>query len=225
MTTGPGTQVVYENPLRAPTDIEGFQLEGDGAVTFPQGRMRIESTRSADDGQAANVVLWCPQVLPDHVAIRWRFWPVREPGLAIMFFAATGLRGENVLDPALKPRTGEYQQYHSGDIRTLHASYFRRRYPSERALHLCNLRKGPGCHLVAQGADPIPDVADADPPYTITVIKDGSRVELWVNQIRSFEWTDDGATGGAPLTGGQLGFRQMAPMIGEYADLEVHRLG
>ncbi|WP_159618264.1 DUF1961 family protein [Ruania rhizosphaerae] len=213
-------RTIYANPLRSPSDVDGFRMEGDGVVTFPQGRMRLESTRPVEDGQAANLVFWCPEVLPDRVAIRWKFWPIREPGLAIMFFAATGMGGENVHDDALARRTGEYPQYHSSDLRTLHVSYFRRKQPHERAFHTCNLRKSPGFHLVTQGGDPIPDVADADPPYTITVIKDGPHVEFWINALRCFTWTDD-ATTGEVLAGGQIGFRQMAPLIGEYTDLEV----
>jgi hypothetical protein len=49
--------MLYENPLASPDDLAGFRMEGDGAVSFPLGRLRLESVRPAEDGQDANVVL------------------------------------------------------------------------------------------------------------------------------------------------------------------------
>ncbi|MFD1542951.1 DUF1961 family protein [Nonomuraea guangzhouensis] len=214
---------IYRNPLAGPDDLAGFRLEGDGATTFPMGRMRLESLRPPADGQAANVVLWCPEDLPADVRIEWDFWPVREPGLCIMFFHARGRGGEDLFDPGLAPRSGPYEQYHHGDIDAYHVSYFRRMWASERALHTCNLRKSHGFHLVAQGADPLPAVLDADGPYAMRLDVEGGVITFSVNDVVSFRWTDDGSTGGPALVGGKIGFRQMAPMIGEYANLRVSR--
>ncbi|MEG0110285.1 MAG: DUF1961 family protein, partial [Oscillospiraceae bacterium] len=102
-----------------------------------------------------------------------------------------------------------------------HLSYFRRRYPEERAFHTCNLRKSYGFHLVAQGADPIPDVADADKSYALRIIRSGSRISFFVNDLQVLEYEDDGTLGNA-ITGGKLGFRQMAPLIAEYKSLKVY---
>ena len=207
---------IYRNPLAGPGDLAGFRLEGDGAMTFPMGRMRLESLRPPADGQAANVVLWCPEDLPADVRIEWDFWPVREPGLCIMFFHARGRGGEDLFDPGLAPRNGPYEQYHHGDLDTYHVSYFRRRWPAERALHTCNLRKSHGFHLAAQGADPIPGVEDAQGPYKLRLSVGRGRITFAVNDLISLQWDDD-----QPLTGGKVGFRQMAPLIGEYANLRI----
>ncbi|MEV1242114.1 DUF1961 family protein [Nonomuraea sp. NPDC050022] len=214
---------IYHNPLAGPDDLAGFRLEGDGATTFPMGRMRLESLRPPADGQAANVVLWCPEDLPADVRIEWDFWPVREPGLCIMFFHARGRGGEDLFDPGLAPRNGPYEQYHHGDIDAYHVSYFRRMWPSERALHTCNLRKSHGFHLVTQGADPLPAALDAVGPYAVRLDVLGGEITFSINDVVSFRWTDDGSTGGPALRGGKIGFRQMAPMIGEYANLRVSR--
>ncbi|MCA2222250.1 DUF1961 family protein [Nonomuraea aurantiaca] len=214
---------IYRNPLAGPDDLAGFRLEGDGATTFPMGRMRLESLRPPADGQAANVVLWCPEDLPADVRIEWDFWPVREPGLCIMFFHARGRGGEDLFDPGLAPRSGPYEQYHHGDIDAYHVSYFRRMWPSERALHTCNLRKSHGFHLVTQGADPLPAALDAAGPYAVRLDVLGGEITFSINGVVSFRWTDDGSVGGPALRGGKIGFRQMAPMIGEYANLRVSR--
>ena len=126
---------LYRNPLAAESDVRGFRLEGEARVTFVNGRMRLENARDAAGGQASNFVYWCPEVFPDNIEISWEFRPIREPGLCILFFAAAGTGGKDLFDASLPRRTGEYEQYHSGSIDTLHVSYFRRRYPEERAFH------------------------------------------------------------------------------------------
>jgi hypothetical protein len=214
---------IYRNALACPGDLDGFRMEGDGAVSFPLGRMRLESRRPPADGQAANLVLWCPEEFPAEVRIEWEFWPVREPGLAIMFFHARGRDGRDLFDPALAPRTGPYEQYHHGDLDAYHVSYFRRMWASERALHTCNLRKSHGFHLVAQGPDPLPAVLDAQGPYAVRLDVKGAEITFSINDLVSFRWVDEGAIGGPPLAGGKVGFRQMAPLIGEYKNLRVSR--
>ncbi|NEE02864.1 DUF1961 family protein [Phytoactinopolyspora halotolerans] len=221
MTADEPRTVLYRNPLAGPDDLEGFRLEGDGALSFPMGRLRLESARPPADGQDANVVLWCPVDFPADVSFSWDFWPLREPGLCILFFHARGHGGRDLFDPSLARRTGPYDQYHHGDLDTYHVSYFRRRWDAERRFHTCNLRKSHGFHLVAQGADPLPGVPDADGPYRVRVdVRDGW-VSFRIDDLEVFRWYDDGSVGGPALTGGKIGFRQMAPMIGEYADLTV----
>lgn len=123
------TELLYDNPLAADADIRGFVAEGPAAVDFSPGRMRLTSLAHPGEGQAANLVLWCPEPFPDHIEISWDFYPVRDPGLCMLFFAASGRDGTDLFDPSLQPRTGIYRQYHSGDIRGLHVTYFHRKAP------------------------------------------------------------------------------------------------
>jgi len=217
-------ELLYENPLAAPEDIKDFVLEGKAKITFPQGKMRMENALSAAEGQKANYVLWCPEEFPKDILAEWEFWPLQEPGLCILFFAARGRRGESIFDKGLTERTGEYVQYHHGDIDAFHVSYFRRKEPDERAFHTCNLRKSYGFHLVAQGGDPIPDADEAKGPYTCAILKKGNAVRFFVNELEVFTFIDDGETYGALLGGGKIGFRQLAPLIAEYGNLRVYRL-
>ena len=82
---------------------------------------------------------------------------------------------------------------------------------------------------MARGADPLPSLPDAVGPYRIEVIKDADFVSFSIgrtedNILRIFDWHDDGESTGPILEGGKIGFRQMKPMIGEYANLSVERL-
>ncbi len=217
-------KLIYENPLSSHKDIKGFLLEGSARINFPEGKLRLENALDADKGQKANYVFWCNQIFPDNIKITWKFQPIKEPGLAILFFAAKGRNGCDIFDSSLQPRTGEYPLYHHGDINAFHVSYFRRKEPDERAFHTCNLRKSYGFNLVAQGADPIPDADECKEPYDMTLIKQGAHVAFYVNGLCTFTFDDDGETYGDILTDGRIGFRQLAPMIAEYSDLKVYSL-
>ncbi|WP_422934139.1 DUF1961 family protein [Sinomonas sp. P47F7] len=221
--------VLYENPFASLGDLEGWVDEGPVRAEAWEdavggGAVVLSSTGDeAAVGDHAHFTLWCPERFPDRIRASWEFRPVSEPGLAMVFVAAEGAAGEDLFDPALAPRTGYYPQYHSGDIRALHVSYFRHKHASERAFRTCNLRKSPGFHLVAQGADPLPPAEDADRFYRAELVKVGRRLAFSIEGLPLLDWTDDGAAG-PPLAGGRLGFRQMAPLVAAYRNLRVEAL-
>lgn len=217
-------KLIYENALACKEDIKDFILEGEAKISFPNGRMQLENAMDAANGQKANYVLWCPEDFPSDVLVTWEFLPVREPGLCILFFGARGRNGEDIFDSGLAERTGEYPQYHHGDINAFHVSYFRRKEPDERAFHTCNLRKSYGFHLVAQGGDPIPDADEVKEPYRLAVRKEKGLVTFSVNELEVFRFEDDGETYGPLLKGGKIGFRQLAPLVAEYGNLKVYEI-
>lgn len=222
--------VTYRNALASPADLVGWVPEGPVGVDLVDGGMRLSSTADeaaliADGrGDHAHVTYWCPEVFGPDVEVSWDFRPWQGQGLAMLFFAATGTEERDLFDPSLPTRTGYYPQYHSGEVRTLHVSYYRRKWPTERRFHTCNLRKSPGFHLVAQGADPLPPPADVDGHYRVRLTKRGPDVAFAIDDLELFTWRDDGGVGGPPLGGGRIGFRQMAPLVAHYRDLEVREL-
>ncbi len=217
-------KLIYDNPLASANDVADFIREGTVNVSFPAGKMRLESVLDPTLGQKANYVFWCPKEFPADVQIEWDFQPIKEPGLAMLFFSAAGKAGTDMFSKELEPRTGEYQQYHHGDINAFHVSYFRRMWEEERSFHTCNLRKSYGFHLVAQGADPMPDADEIKAPYHIAVRKQGRAVQFAINDLELFHFEDDGASWGPLLAGGRIGFRQMAPLVAEYSNLKVYAL-
>ncbi len=217
--------IVYENPLSSEKDVEGWIMEGQANVSFPEGKMRMESVLDASAGQAANFVYWCPQKMPDNIIIEWDFTPLSDEGLAIMFFGANGQEGKDLFDPSLAERTGQYKQYHSSDINAYHVSYYRRSEPSEREFNVANLRKSAGFNMVAQGADPIPTGKyKGEEPYHISVVKSTDTVIFSVNDLEVFRFDDDGTTYGDYIRDGYIGFRQKVPLVGEYSDLKVYSI-
>lgn len=217
-------ELIYINPLSDESDVKDFIMEGSAFVYFENGKMRMKNKLSENLGQKSNFVYWCPVDFPENIEINWKFKPIEEPGLCILFFAACGKNGEDLFGDTLAPRDGRYELYHSGDINAYHVSYFRRKWEEERAFHTCNLRKSCGFHLVAQGADPIPSCADSKEFYELKLTKYNGKISFSVDDLTVFEWIDDGEKYGRILGGGKIGFRQMAPLVGEYSDLCVYSL-
>ena len=214
--------VLYRNALAGPADVAAWVAEGP--LRLGSHADALELSGALDDaecGDHAHWTFWCPEEFPDRIRISWEFLPLAEPGLAMLFFAASGHGGLDLFSPELAPRTGYYPQYHSGDIDTLHVSYFRHKYRSERAFRTCNLRKSAGFDLVAQGADPLPPAEDAADFYRLETVKDGSRVAFAINGLQLFTWDDPSDK---VLGGGRIGFRQMAPLRAAYRNLVVEEL-
>ncbi len=216
--------LIYKNPLEKLADLEGFILEGQADILFKNHCMCLKNALDNGLGQKANYVLWCPETFPENVKITWEFKPLTDVGLCILFFAAEGKDGKDLFHTSLVKRTGEYPQYHSGDINTFHVSYFRRKEPEERAFHTCNLRKSHGFHLVAQGADPLPSARDAEDFYRIAVTKYHDFITFSINELCIFTYRDYGKTYGETLKKGKIGFRQLAPLTAEYRNLKVYEL-
>ncbi len=225
MTIFKKTKKLYENPLASDKDLADFRVEGSAVISFPRGRMRMKNAqdRNKNRGVHANFILWSERDFPDNIAISWDFRPLNDAGLAMFWVAAKGRNGEDLFDAALAPRDGDYAQYHHGDINALHISYYRRN-PGEISFRTCNLRKSYGFHMVRQGGDPLPDAKYAHVPYRIEVIKAGPHLRFAMNDLVLFHWIDDSREFGPVLEDGKIGMRQMAGLIAEYANLQVHNI-
>ncbi|MBP3953352.1 DUF1961 family protein [Bacillus suaedae] len=215
--------MLYENALSTEQDMKNWRLEGEAKISFSDQRIYLENELDGQvHGDNAHWVYWCPVDFSDKIIVEWEFYPIREPGLCMIFFAAVGRKGEDLFDRNLPVRNGRYPEYHSGSIDALHLSYFRHKHSEERAFRTCNLRKSHGFHLVATGADPLPPVEDACSPYHMRLVKYEGIVQFSINDLTVLEWEDDGVTYGPVYGGGKIGFRQMAPMKAGYANLAVY---
>jgi len=218
------TETLYANPLASETDVADWVREGQPVTRFKEGRMYLSNGMDPSEGQAANYLFWAPPVVSGSFRATWEFQPLEEPGLAMFWFCAAGRNGEDLFDPTLAPRAGNYRQYHSGDINAYHLSYFRRKNPDERGFHTANMRKSHGFHLVCQGADPIPSVEDVRGPFAIEGVKLDNWIRFAIDELVLFTWKDTGDIGGPPLSAGRFGFRQMAPLLATYANFKVERI-
>ncbi len=218
-------KLIYENPLMTEEDVKDFVLEGEAHITFENQRMRLKNKLDFEIfEQKANYVFWCPIEFPNSVKIEFDFFPIQEPGLCMLMFAAKGAKGEDIFQEGLLKRTGEYDCYLHGDINLYHLSYFRRMYDTERAFHICQLRKSNGGHKLEAGGDPIPNIKDCINPYHITLIKKDGHILFYINDLKVIDYVDNGVDFGEALTNGKIGFRQMASTIAEYSNLKVYEI-
>lgn len=214
------TDVDWQHPVYAATfyhadALADWKLEGGKRMSIAEGRLVLES----DAADAKNhLVCWLVKEMPADFLLEFKVRPRdRKDGLNIVFFDTRGQRGESILDPALGPRTGDFKQYHSGDLNGYHISH----WAGDRGT--ANVRKNKGVALVATG----PDLVLKAPPeswQTVRLYKRGGTIRLMVDDIISVAFDDDGKAHGPVWTHtGWLGLRQMGHTIRcKYDDLKIH---
>ena len=102
---------VLQIPLADESDIDGWQMEGPGDVSFEDGWMRMWSTTPEAAGKEGHIVHWCPEDVPADFLLEFDVRLLSDHGLNIIFFCAKGRNGEDALDPALSERTGIFGHY------------------------------------------------------------------------------------------------------------------
>lgn len=201
--------------LDTPAVLKDWTLEGGKSMSVAGGNLVLES-----DGRNNHLVCWLRKEAPADFLLEFTFRPQnRQEGLAIVFFNARGLKGESVFDPALVPRDGTFDQYHSGDLTNYHSSYW------AAGRDTAHIRKNKGFHLVAKGKDlvtPAPSAAF----QTIRVYKRGGKIRITVGDVVAVAYDDDGKTYGPVHThAGWIGLRQMGHAVrGEYGHVKLFPL-
>ena len=203
--------------------LADWKLEGGKRMSIANGKLVLES--NARDPKASpetynHLVCWLTKKMPADFLLEFKVRPQdRKKGLNIIFFNARGVHGESIFDPALKPRSGIFAQYHSGDLNNYHISY----WAGERGT--ANVRKNVGFHLVAAGKDLV-SPAPANAFQNIRLYKHGGTIRLMVDDVIEVAFDDDGKTYGPVWThAGWIGLRQMAHTVRcEYDDLKIFPL-
>ncbi len=209
----PVKTVLYENTLAAAANIEGWQLEGPGRITFKDGWMEMASPDEGPHSKGHHT-FWCPFTAPANYLLEWEFKKLNTEGLHILFIDAMGLDGKDIFDPALKPRDGDFKQYWNGDIRNYHFSY------SDEG-HIVRVNKNPAKTLFSMGRRPNYEPGKA---YRLAILKQGSRIAFTIDGKTCFDTEDNEAQYGAVWKGGKIGFRQMSPGRSAYRNLRVRGL-
>lgn len=209
--------VLYHNDLSCEADVAGWVMEGPGKVSFAENALLMESPN-----EQFHHVFWCPEDFPGSFIAEWTVQNKKlQAGLLIVFFAAQGLKGEDLFDPGLKPRSGAFTGYTRGDIRNYHISYYANGRNEPGRLN-ANLRKNKGFNFIQHGRAGIPvDSADA---HKITLVKADSRIVLFIDGREVINWLDTGKVAGGVHGTGKIGFRQMKWSRFLYRDFTVYAL-
>ena len=210
---------VYETTFEKADALKDWKLEGGKRMRVAAGKLVLENEAPAAKHTANDnhLVCWLTPKMPADFLLEFGVCPQnRKEGLNIVFFNARGIHGESIFDPGLKPRTGIFAQYHSGDLNNYHISY----WAGERSS--ANVRKNAGFHLVATGPDLVAN-APTNAFQTIRLYKRAGTIRLMVDDVISVAFDDDGKTYGPVWNhSGWIGLRQMAHTIRcEYDHLKV----
>ena len=207
-------ELLYASALDTPESVRDWTMEGPGKVTFTDGWMTMHSP-----GEEMHHVFWCPKPFPESFLAQWEMQNLHpEAGLCIVFFAATGLGGEDVLDPGLPERDGTFSQYNNGALKNYHISYYSNT-PTAPDRPVSRLRKNPGKNIVFEGPRGI--LADSEAIHKVTLIKDRAHVRLFVDDRKIIDWEDDGKIHGETYGAGKIALRQMKWTQFRYRNLKV----
>lgn len=195
-------ELLYQSAMDSESAVEDWVMEGPGRVEFAEGWMTM-----ASPDEEMHHVFWCPATFPASFVAQWEMQNRNlEAGLCIVFFAATGLDGEDVMDESLPKRDGTFSQYNDQALKNYHISYYANT-PGKPNREMARLRKNPGKNIVSEGPRGI-EVTSAR-THRVTLIKEGARIRLYVDERPIIDWTDDGKVNGGALGPGKIALRQM----------------
>jgi len=210
-------KLLYESTMKTPESVKGWNMEGPGTVDFRDGWLHMFSPE-----EKMHHVYWCPMTFPSNFIAEWEAQNVEtDAGLCIVFFAAEGENGEDIFDPTLPKRNGDFKQYTRGEIISYHISYYANAANKPDRGH-ANLRKNNKFILVQEGEEGIPTKSKRI--HKIRLIKDGPHIVMFVDDRKIIDWTDDGKTYGPVYTDGKIGFRQMKWTHFRYRNFRVWAL-
>ena len=211
-------ELIYRNSLASKGEVADWKMEGPGVTEFKDGWMEMYSP-----DEKFHHVFWCPKDFPGSFVAEWELQNQKiDAGLCIVFFAAKGNKGEDIFDTSFPKRDGTFSQYtKSKYFNSYHISYYAngRDNPGREISHL---RKNKGFNLVQEIEPGIPIKSIAI--HKITLIKDGSRIVMFVDKRKIIDWTDYGKEYGPVLQDGKIGFRQMQWTHFRYRNLKVWEL-
>ena len=209
--------LLFEYALAKPDEVDGWRMEGTGAVEFHDGWMRMKSTSPDAPPGHGHLVHWCDRDVPADFLLEFEVRILTDDGLNIIFFCAKGRDGRDLLDPSLDKRSGVFNQYTIGDIDCYHTSYF-----AGSGRTTTNLRKNHGFQLVATG--PVGIRAGDRAVHRVALLKTGGDIRLGVDGCCILDWHDAGDHYGPVLGNGKIGLRQMKPTVAEYRNLRVSQI-
>ena len=200
-------------------DLSHWVVEGPAQARIEEGRLFLQplTGEGAESPGMPGVLVWRKDDLPSDFLMEWDFTPVSKPqGFFLVFFAAAGKGGEDLFDPSLPPRAGDFPQYTEGAINCYHISYCRNYENS------VNLRKNAGLNLVS--STELSVIREPAGAHHVELAKKGGYIRLRVDEKVCLEWLDEGEVLGPVLGGGKFGFREVYDTAGYYDNVRCYRL-
>ena len=204
----------YENKFSNSSDIKDWLLEGEAEVLIKDNWLEMYSP-----DQKAHHVFWCPKELPSNFMAEWELQNLNpDAGLCIVFFAAKGVDGKDVMHPSLKKRTGVFRQYTQSDLNNYHISYYANN-PKKPNRPFAHIRKNKGFVTVQYGEQGIP--ASSTFVHKVNLVKKENQITMTIDGREIINWKDDENKYGLVLQEGKFAFRQMQWSHFRYRNFKV----
>lgn len=183
--------------------------EGEGGCIVRDGKLWVAPSEFNAAGQPkpvesyrrSHMVVWNRRVFPADFLLEFDMNPCGSTnGLTIVFFCATGKKGEDIFDLSLPPRRADYQTYHSGALANYSDAYWSRNNEEEKVSN--RLRKNPGFVQIATGESLT--TGPTDVTHHVRILKFGGHIEVEVNGKTVLQSDDL-----HPLGAGRIGLRCM----------------
>ncbi len=206
--------LIYENKFSSVSDLKDWVLEGDAEVLIKDDWLEMYST-----DQKAHHVFWCPKELPANFIAEWDLQNLNpQAGLCIVFFAAKGINGKDIMHSSQKKRTGVFSQYTKSDLNNYHISYYANN-PKKPNRPFAHIRKNKGFVTVQYGERGI--AAKSTLVHKIQLVKKENHISMAIDGREIINWKDDGEKYGPAYEEGKFAFRQMQWSHFRYRNLRV----
>ncbi len=206
--------LIYQNNFSSKTDIEDWVLEGEAKAVIKNKWLETYSTN-----EKSHYVFWCPKELPNNFIAEWELQNLNpDAGLCIVFFAAKGINGLDIMHPSQKKRTGIFSQYTKSDINNYHISYYTNN-PKKPNRPFSHMRKNKGFETVQYGAQGIP--AHSTSIHKVNLVKKENHISMAIDGREIINWKDDGEKYGLVHKDGKFAFRQMQWSHFRYRNLKI----
>jgi rhamnogalacturonyl hydrolase YesR len=204
----------YQNQFSSPKDLEGWVLEGTAKTVVRDKALEMYSPQ-----QKSHHVFWCPEELPANFLAEWEMQNLNpHAGLCIVFFAAKGTNGKDVMHPSLKKRTGVFSQYTKSDLNNYHISFYTNN-PKKPNRPFAHLRKNKGFVTVQYGERGI--AANSTSLHKLQLVKKENHITMAIDGREIINWMDDGRKHGPLYEEGKFAFRQMQWSHFRYQNLKI----
>lgn len=207
----------YQNQFSSPKDLVGWIMEGEAKAVLKDNALEMYSPQ-----QKSHHVFWCPEELPANFLAEWEMQNLNpNAGLCIVFFAAKGTNGKDVMHPSLKKRTGVFSQYTKSDLNNYHISFYTNN-PKKPNRPFAHLRKNKGFITVQYGERGID--ANSTSVHKLQLIKKESHIIMAIDGREIINWMDEGEKYGSVYEGGKFAFRQMQWSHFRYQNLKIWKI-
>lgn len=206
--------LLYQNQFSSPNDLMGWVMEGEAKAVVKDNALEMYSPQ-----QKSHHVFWCPEELPANFLVEWEMQNLNpNAGLCIVFFAAKGTNGKDVMHPSLKKRSGIFSQYTKSDLNNYHISFYANN-PKKPNRPFAHLRKNKGFVTVQYGERGI--AANSTFLHKLQLVKKENHITMAIDGREIINWIDEAGKHGPVYEEGKFAFRQMQWSHFRYQNLKI----